>query len=68
MVVSPAVMYGLSTVALTKRPEAKLEMLRFSLSVTRMDRIHGCSEGDADGWRDRGGCLEWDEMEARDLL
>lgn len=59
MVVSPAVMYGLSMVALTKRQEAKLEMLRFSLGVTRIDRIHGCSEGDhADGWCDRGGCLE----------
>ena len=43
-VVRPALLYGLETVALTKRQEAELEvaelkMLRFSLGVTRMDRI-----------------------------
>ena len=43
-VVRPAMMYGLETVALTKRQEAELEvaelrMLRFSLGVTRMDKI-----------------------------
>ncbi|KAF7653171.1 hypothetical protein LDENG_00086540, partial [Lucifuga dentata] len=37
-------LYGLETVALRKRQEAELEvaetkMLRFSLGVTRMDRI-----------------------------
>ncbi|KAL7834762.1 hypothetical protein SRHO_G00290090 [Serrasalmus rhombeus] len=37
-------MYGLETVALSKRQEAELEvaemkMLRFSLGVTRMDKI-----------------------------
>lgn len=37
-------MYGLETVVVTKRQEAQLEMgefkmLRFSLGVTRMDRI-----------------------------
>ncbi|KAF7711788.1 hypothetical protein HF521_000799, partial [Silurus meridionalis] len=43
-VVRPAMLYGLETVALSKRQEAELEvaelkMLRFSLGVTRMDRI-----------------------------
>ena len=39
-----AVLYGLETVALTKRQEAEMEvaelkMLRFSLGVTRMDKM-----------------------------
>ncbi|MCJ8736381.1 hypothetical protein PDJAM_G00257710 [Pangasius djambal] len=43
-VVRPAMLYGLETVALRKRQEselevAELEMLRFSLGVTRLDRI-----------------------------
>jgi len=43
-VVRPAMMYGLETVAMTKRQEAELEvaemkMLRFELGVTRMDMI-----------------------------
>ena len=43
-VVRPAMLYGLETVAMTKRQEAELEvaelkMLRFSLGVTRMDMI-----------------------------
>ena len=42
--VRPAMLYGLETVALTKRQEAEMEvaelkMLRFSLGVTRMDNI-----------------------------
>ena len=42
--VRPAMLYGLETVALTKRQEAELEvaelkMLRFSLGVTRLDMI-----------------------------
>ena len=42
--VRPAMLYGLETVALTKRQEAEMEvawlkMLRFSLGVTRMDTI-----------------------------
>ena len=42
--VRPAMLYGLETVALTKRQEAEVEvaelkMLRFSLGVTRMDKI-----------------------------
>ncbi|KAK2922282.1 hypothetical protein Q8A73_001767 [Channa argus] len=44
MVVRPEMLFGLETVALKKRQEAELEvaelkMLRFSLGVTRMDRI-----------------------------
>ena len=44
VVVRPAMMYGLETIALTKRQEAELEvaemkMLRFSLGVTRLDKI-----------------------------
>ena len=43
-VVRPAMMYGLEKLAMSKRQEAELEvaelkMLRFSLGVTRMDRI-----------------------------
>ncbi|KAK3526319.1 hypothetical protein QTP70_022745, partial [Hemibagrus guttatus] len=43
-VVRPAMLYGLETVSLRKRQESKLEvaelkMLRFSLGVTRLDRI-----------------------------
>ena len=43
-VVRPAVLYGLEMVVLTKRQVAELEvaeqkMLRFSLRLTRMDRI-----------------------------
>ena len=43
-VVRPTMMYGLETMALTKRQETKLEvaemrMLRFELGVTRKDRI-----------------------------
>ena len=42
--VRPAMLYGLETVALTKRQEAEMEvaelkMLRFSLGVTTMDKI-----------------------------
>ena len=42
--VRPAMLYGLETVALTKRQEAEMEVaelkkLRFSLGVTRMDKI-----------------------------
>ena len=42
--VRPAMLYGLETVALMKRQEAEMEvaelkMLRFSLGVTRMDKI-----------------------------
>ncbi|XP_062865903.1 uncharacterized protein LOC134328668 [Trichomycterus rosablanca] len=42
--VRPAMLYGLETVALTKRQEKELEvaemkMLRFSLGVTRMDKV-----------------------------
>ena len=42
--VRPTMLYGLETVALTKRQEADMEvaelkMLRFSLGVTRMDKI-----------------------------
>ena len=44
MVVRPAMLYGLETVPLTKKQEAELavaelKMLRFSLGVTRMDKI-----------------------------
>ncbi|KAF7700092.1 hypothetical protein C0J45_11115, partial [Silurus meridionalis] len=43
-VVRPAMLYGLETVAMSKRQEVELEvaelkMLRFSLEVTRIDRI-----------------------------
>ena len=43
-VVRPTMLYGSETVPLTKKQEAelavaKLKMLRFSLGVTRMDKI-----------------------------
>ena len=37
--VRPVMLYGLETVALTKRQEAEMKMLRFSLGVKRMDKI-----------------------------
>ena len=44
MAARPVLVYGLGTMALTKRQEAEMEvaelkMLRFSLGVTRMDKI-----------------------------
>ena len=39
MVVRPAMLYGLETVPLTKKQEAELKMVRFSLGVTRMSKI-----------------------------
>ena len=44
MVLIPAKLHGLETVALTKRQEAETEvaelmMLQFALGVTRMDKI-----------------------------
>ena len=44
MLVRPTMLYGLETVALTKRQETELEiaeikMLRFSLGVTTLDKI-----------------------------
>ncbi|KAK3515358.1 hypothetical protein QTP70_018753 [Hemibagrus guttatus] len=38
-VVRPAMLYGLEIVSLRKRQESELKMLRFSLGVTRLDRI-----------------------------
>ncbi|KAI5606596.1 hypothetical protein C0J50_2095 [Silurus asotus] len=75
-VVRPAMLYGLETVALSKRQEVELEvaelkMLRFSLGVTRMDKIRnefirgtthvGCF---GDKWMQPGDitgvcCLKW---------
>ncbi|KAK3553075.1 hypothetical protein QTP86_031165, partial [Hemibagrus guttatus] len=52
-VVRPAMLYGLETVSLRKRQESELEvaelkMLRFSLGVTRLDRIRNeCIRGTA---------------------
>lgn len=39
MVVRHVMMYGLETVALTNRQGAEVNMLRFSLGVTRKDKI-----------------------------
>lgn len=38
-VVTPAMMYGLETVALSMRQEAEWKMLRFSPRTSRMERI-----------------------------
>ena len=45
--VRPAMLNGLETVALTKRQQADVKMLQFSLGVTRMDKIRNeyTSEG-----------------------
>ena len=67
--VRPAMLYGLETVALTKRQEAEMEvaelkMLRFSLGVTRMDKIRNeCIRGTAQvgkfGEKTREARLRW---------
>lgn len=62
MAVRPAMMYGLVTMALTKRQEAGPEVaeLKMELSGRRKRKtteIDGCGEGGhAQGWCDRGGC------------
>ena len=60
--VRPAMLYGLETVALTKRQEA--EMLRFSLVVTRMDKIRneyirGTAQVGRFGEKTREAMLRW---------
>ena len=67
--VRPAMLYGLETVALTKRQEAEMEvaelkMLRFSLGVTRMDKIRneyvrGTAQVGKFGERTREARLRW---------
>ena len=62
-------LYGLETVALTKRQEAEMEvaelkMLRFSLGVTRMDKIgneyiRGTAQVGKFGEKTRGARLRW---------
>ena len=37
--VKPAVLYGLETLALTNRHQADVKLVRFTLGVTRMDKI-----------------------------
>ena len=67
--VRPAMLYGLETVALTKRQEAEMEvaelkMLRFSLGVTRMDKIRneyirGTAQVGTFGEKTREARLRW---------
>ena len=67
--VRPAMWYGLETVALTKRQEAEmdvaeLKMLRFSLGVTRMDKIRneyirGAAQVGRFGEKTREARLRW---------
>ena len=67
--VRPAMLYGLDTVALTKRQEAEMEvaelkMLRFSLGVTRMDTIRneyttGTAQVGRFGEKTREAILRW---------
>ena len=57
MAVRPAMLYGLETVALTKRQEAEMEvaelkMLRFSLGVTIMDKIRNEYISGGKVWRE----------------
>ncbi|KAK3570154.1 hypothetical protein QTP86_012696 [Hemibagrus guttatus] len=68
-VVRPAMLYGLETVSLRKRQESELEvaelkMLRFSLGVTRLDRIRneyirGTAHVGRLGDKDREARLRW---------
>ncbi|KAK3541960.1 hypothetical protein QTP86_008149 [Hemibagrus guttatus] len=68
-VVRPAMLYGLETVSLRKRQESELEvaelkMLRFSLGVTRLDRIRneyirGTAHVGCLGDKVREGRLRW---------
>lgn len=46
-VIRPAMMYGLEIVALTKKQEEDLQVLRFSLGVNRMDMLRNeyCMRG-----------------------
>ena len=67
--VRPAMLYGLETVAMTKRQEAEmevaeLEMLQFSLGVTRMDiirneYIRGTAQVGRFGEKTREASLRW---------
>ena len=67
--VRPAMSYGLETLALTKRQEAEMEvaelkMLRFSLGVTRMDKIRneyirGTAQVEKFGEKTREARLRW---------
>ena len=67
--VRPAMLYGLETVALTKRQGAEMEvaelkMSRFSLGVTRMDKIRneyirGTAQVGRFGEKARGARLRW---------
>ena len=69
--VRPAMLYGLETVALTKREEvemevAELKMLRFSLGVTRMEKIRneyirGTAQVGKFGEKTREARLRWYE-------
>ena len=74
--VRPAILYGLETVALTKRQEAEMEvaelkMLRFSLGVTRKDKIRneyirGTAQVRRFGEKTREArlrCMVWTRME-----
>ena len=67
--VRPAMLYGLETMVLTKRQEAEMEvaelkMLRFSLGVTRMNKIRneyirGTAQVGRFGERKREARLRW---------
>ena len=67
--VRPAMLYGMETVALTKRQEAEmqvaeLKMLQFSLGVTRMDKIRneyirGTAQVGRFGEKTREASLRW---------
>ena len=69
MAVRPAMLYGLETVALTKRRETEMEvtelkMLRLSLGVTRMDKsrneyIRGTAQVGRFGEKTREAILRW---------
>ena len=68
-VVRPAMMYGLETLAIGRRQETELEvaelmMLRFSLGVTRMERI----KNEVTGGKTQTGRLGEKAREARLIL
>ena len=70
MAVRPAMLYGLETVALTKRQEmevAELKMLRFSLGVTRMDKTSMSTSEGQHRWESLERKLERQDSDGMDI-
>ena len=66
-VVRPAMVYGLETVAVTKKQVKEMKMLRFAMGVTRKDKIRneyirGTVKVELLGIKMREGRLRWYDM------